>query len=161
MIWNVVDYISDLVARNAMARECGYKLRRVTGLSGLEELLGSGDGNCVAVDVTSDGQVRQTFGGGFYQKRIYTVFVLSRYDYGRMESLSEALRQCRALFYQMLSALYRDSARLENEHLIYLNSSNITYKELSPDIAEHYAGLYFMLEFDEPLELVYDEGQWI
>lgn len=157
---NLYNYISGLLARNRLATAEGFTLRRVSGLAGLEEVVADvATSNIVAVDMTTDGNIHESRGGGFFAKRVHTVFILKRWKYPDMESLDNALKSCRRLMNQMISEMLT-SRRAGRGEMTYLNESSIVWREMSPDISTHLTGLYFMLEFDEPTDITYSDDDW-
>lgn len=153
-------YLEHLLRRNKLAKQFGFKLRKVSGIDGLEELMADSKlESCVALDLTNDGRLYQSQGGGFYEVRVQTIFILRRYEYARMPSLDTALSVCRNLFRQLLAQMVVDS-KVPGSPMGYLNVSQVNFRELSPELGAHSTGLYFMLEFDEPYNLVYDEQAW-
>lgn len=153
-------YLRSLMDANKLCQEYGFRLRKCSGVDGLEELMQDPTLTAaVALDLTTDGSVYQVSGGGFFEVRVNTIFLLHKYEYGRMSSLDTSVELCRTLFRQFLSRMIVDSKDVGSP-MCYLNTQSVQFRELEPELSNHLTGLYFHLQFEEPYNLVYEEAAW-
>ena len=124
--------------------------------------------NFVMIDDTTDGN---TFSEGvsFFQRRVYTVFILAAYRWDDMEDRKAKLNLCREIFKQFVRRMIWDRAQLENEDkdddFTFLNVEKIYSKEFGRYTMSGVTGLYFMVENDEPESMEYEdelqmESEW-
>ena len=129
-------------------------------MNSLEEVLGGfrKQSAFFAVDDTNDG-VTERRSGGFFKKRTFTIFLMKRHEFNNMADRQSALDICRQLYRQVHSKLLKDRENMNNE-LIYLNTDNVYSRELGEYFISGCTGLYFMIDVSEPINLMYDEGEW-
>lgn len=153
-------YFLDMAADNRLANKHGFYPCTCSGVDSLQGVLDEfrKKANFICVEDTNDGATIQR-GGGWFQKRIVTVFILARYRFNDMDDRREKLNTCRQIFRQFKSRMIVDKDRLDNE-LVTINLSRIMKKELSQYFISGCTGLYFMVEFDEPENLCYNEAEW-
>lgn len=158
--FNAYDYFEKICAKNKLARSERFGFCRVTGLEGMEEALTNlrKTEAFFCIDATNDGSTVQA-NGGFFKRRVFTVFLLKRYKFGDMSAHQEALGICRALFDQICSRMLLDREILLGD-LIYLNTDRIHFREMEKYFLSGCAGIYFMIDIDEPLDLSYESEQW-
>jgi len=153
-------YIDKLTNTNILAQEKEFFPCRCSGLYYLEELLANLRSQkafvCVS-DTSEDATHRQ--GGGWFKRRVFTVFILMRYNTRSQQDYSEKLAICRELFRQFHSRFIVDEADLANE-MAYLAVDEIRSRELGGDFLNGTTGLYFMISMDEPLDLQYNGEEW-
>lgn len=77
-----------------------------------------------------------------------------------MNDRQQQLAICRELFQQLMSKMIVDEDDLEND-LVYLHSENVMSRELGQYFMSGCTGLYFMIEVSEPIDLVFDDTQWL
>lgn len=153
-------YVLSLCAANRLCRREGFRFRTCSGLGQLQGVLDSlrsASRFVVADDVCTGETVRR--GGAFFQRRTFTLFLLSRCRFGDEADRRRALALCRELRRQLQSRLVRDSVRLEDE-LVYLHVDQMPSTESGEHLAAGCAGLYMMVTVDEPLDLCYREEEW-
>lgn len=155
-------YFSDLCGRNRLAKESSFQF---CTCSGIESLQGPLDRFKTAkaffcLDDTNDGQMFQGRSGGFFKKRTFTVFIMHRYTLRDEADRMRALGLCRDLFLQIMSRMLIDRDDLSNE-LVYLHTDNVLSRELGQYFMNGCTGLYFMIDVSEPVDLKYDESEWI
>lgn len=155
-------YFATMTARNRLAAESGFRFCTCSGIESLQGPLDSfrRDRSFVCLDDTNDGAMFQGKGGGWYKKRTFTVFLLHRYTFGDEPSRIEALGRCRTLFRQMVSRMIVDADDLRNE-MIYLHTESILSRELGQYFLNGCTGLYFMIDLSEPVNLKYNDKEWI
>lgn len=153
-------YFEQICSKNKLAIEQGFRFCRVMGLHGMEEAIsGIKKHTCFfCVDDTNDGTTVQS-NGGFFKRRVFTVFLLKRYKFGDMEEQHRALEVCRRLYDQICSRMIVDKEELGNQ-LIYLNTERIHFREMEKYFLSGCAGVYFMIDVDEPINLCYEPEQW-
>lgn len=98
--------------------------------------------------------------GGFFRRRVFTVYILSRFKVNDTDDQEGKMNLCRELFRQFHSKLLRDEAKLDNE-MIYLNVGDIRSRDIGGMFLTGCTGLYFMVSVDEPVNLCYDEDEWM
>lgn len=108
-------------------------------------------------DVCEESTVQR--GGGWYKRRVFTVFLLHRYDVRRLGDLMEKMDLCRELLRQFHSRMIHDADNLGNR-LTYLDVANVRSRELGGDFLNGCTGLYFMVAIDEPTDLQFRPDEW-
>ena len=154
--FDIKEYIAQ-VAENVLSQQPDYdfQLTEVSGLGGLEGII-SGQvayDNFIATDSTGDGYVYQQPNGGYFMRRVATVFIMRKYPYMDMAAMREEVEKCRRYFNLIAAQMVADQPDLETK-LIYLNTERIVIREFEPETSGHFTGLYFMLEFSQPYSLV-------
>ena len=138
-------------------RNFDYTFTEVSGVNGLEGILSGAVqfDNFMATDSTGDGYIVMNPNGGYFIRRVATVFIVRKYAYGNMADQLDQVQQCRLWFKRILRQMVKDQDDLKNQ-LIYLNTERVAFRELAPEMAEHFTGLYFMLEFSQPYDVLND-----
>lgn len=153
-------YLYKLTEKNKLARENDFFPCSCSGISHLEEMLSSSRSHkafvCVS-DVSEDSTQRHS--GGWFKRRVFTVFILCRYNTRSQDDYRDKIGVCRELFRQMHSRFLIDEHDLQNE-LAYLDVENIRSRELGGQFLNSCTGLYFMLSIDEPIDLQYNRDEW-
>lgn len=135
-----------------------FSLTEVSGLGGLEGIL-SGQvhqNNFIATDSTGDGYISQHSNGGYFLRRVATIFIVRKYQYGNMADMLVNVEICRAIFKRILRQMIADKDKLAN-NLVYINTERIAFREFEPETSAHFTGLYFMLEYEQPYNILSDE----
>lgn len=156
--FNIKAYIAR-VAETVLSLQPGYdfQLTEVSGLAGLEGIV-SGQvayDNFIATDSTGDGSLLQQPNGGYFIRRVATVFIMRKYPYMDMAQMLTEMDKCRKYFRLILRQMVKDAPNLQN-NLVYLNTDRVTFREFAPETAAHFTGLYFMFEFSQPYDLARD-----
>lgn len=153
-------YLSGLIEKNKLAQSHSFAFCSCSGIGYLEELLGRmrEARNFVCLSDISEESITKV-GGAWFKRRVFTVFLLSRYDVRRFADYREKLALCRDLFRQLHSRFIVDEAALQSE-LVYLNVADIRSRELGGDFLNGCTGLYFMLALDEPTDLGFRKEEW-
>ena len=160
--FNAIAYFYALTERNKLAQEKGFVPVTISNTDNLEGLMEEYRDNdrFVAVTDTNSGNLSSPDGAyGFSKRRAYTVFILSAYEYGNMQSRQEELELCRELFRQFVSRILRDKY-LYDEKQMYFDTHAIPNQELGRYYLSGMAGLHFTLYVQEPVDLQYEEDQW-
>lgn len=160
-MFDFISYMEKLTASNRLAVSNGFKHSTNSGISYLEGMLEqyTRTANFVSTsDVCSE--TRFLSSGGWFKRRVFTVFVLMRYKYGDAKDCAAKLATCRELFRQFESRFIHDTEALGNQ-LVYLNAEDVRSNEIGGTFLNGCTGLYFMISLDEPSELVYNATEWI
>lgn len=160
--FDAIAYFYALTERNKLAQEKGFVPVTISNTDNLEGLMEEYRDNdrFVAVTDTNSGNLSSPDGAyGFSKRRAYTVFILSAYEYGNMQSRQEELELCRELFRQFVSRILRDKY-LYDEKQMYFDTHAIPNQELGRYYLSGVAGLHFTLYVQEPVDLQYEENQW-
>jgi len=153
-------YVSGLVRSNRLARREGFRFATCSGIGQLQGVMDGlrTAGRFVVADDVCTGETRQQ-GGAFFQRRTFTLFILSRCRLGDEPDRARQLGLCRELRRQLQSRLLRDSQRLQDE-LVYLQTSEMPGTELGEHFAGGCTGLYMMVSVDEPVDVSYNVEEW-
>lgn len=160
--FDAIAYFYAMTERNKLAQEKGFVPVTISNTDNLEGLMEEYRDNdrFVAVTDTNSGNLSSPDGAyGFSKRRAYTVFILSAYEYGNMQSRQEELELCRELFRQFVSRILRDKY-LYDEKQMYFDTHAIPNQELGRYYLSGVAGLHFTLYVQEPVDLQYEENQW-
>lgn len=147
---------------NRLAKEKGFIPVTISNTDNLEGLMEEYRDNdrFVAVADTSSGNIASPDGAyGFQKRRAYTVFILSAYEYGDMNSRQEELDLCRELFRQFLTRILRDKY-LYDEKQMFFDTKAVPNQEIGRYYLSGMTGLHFTLYTWEPIDLQYEENQW-
>ena len=162
MIFDALEYFKTLGEKNRLCKQHGFKPVFCSGPDSIEGVMQEFQktANFVMIDDTTDGN---TFSEGvsFFQRRVYTVFILAAYHWDDMEDRKAKLNLCREIFKQFVRRMIWDRARLENEDedddFTFLNVEKVDSKEFGRYTMNGVTGLYFMVENDEPESMEYED----
>lgn len=161
--FDAVAYFRTLTDKNRLARTNGFTpvvISSSDNLEGLFEMYRDRD-RFVAVSDTSSGNLSSPDGTyGFSKRRAYTVFILSAYQYDNMDDRQRQLELCREIFRQFVARILRDKY-LYNEKQMFFDTHAIPNQEIGRYFLSGMTGLHFTLYVQEPVDLVYDERQWL
>lgn len=161
--FDAVAYFEDMTRRNRLAVEKGFlpvTISNSDNLEGLFEEYRDHD-RFVAVSDTNSGNLSSPDGAyGFSKRRAYTVFILSAYEYGNMLSRRKELGLCRKLFFQFVSKIIHDKYSYEEKQM-YFDTHAIPNQEIGRYYLSGMTGMHFTLYVQEPVDLVFDEEQWL
>lgn len=154
-------YIARLTAANRICRSEGFKPTTCSGINYLEGLLEdyADTSRFVCTSDVCDESLRQV-AGGWMKRRLFTLFILSRFDYGDRSSQAAAMDLCREVSRQMLSRMLRDREEAVDSPLLYLDLSDVRSQELGGTFLQGATGLYMFIAMDEPTSIAYDETEW-
>lgn len=161
--FDAVAYFVAMTMRNRLAQERGFLPVTISNTDNLEGLMEEYRDNdrFVAITDTNSGNLSSSDGAyGFMKRRAYTVFILSAYEYGNMLARQEELELCRELFRQFVSRILRDKY-LYDEKQMYFDTNAIPNQEIGRYYLSGMTGLHFTLYVQEPVDLVYEEEQWL
>jgi hypothetical protein len=160
-MFNSYDYFADICAKNKLTVSGKYKFCRVTGLGNLEEVIQNfkREQAYFCIDDTNDGYTYRSQGGGYFERRMYIVYLLKKYPLNDMQKQHDALDECRRIYRSVCTKLVKDRSRLEND-LIYLLTDRLPYYEMEGYAISGVTGLYAMISVDEPVNLCYNANDW-
>ena len=159
-MFDFIEYIKELTQTNKLAISQGFEHTTCSGINYLEGMLEQYQTTANFV-CTTDTCQESTFqqSGGWFKRRVYTVFILARHEYGNMDDYAAKLDICRELFRQLQSRFLHDSELLQTQ-LLYLHTEDIRSNELGATFLNGCTGLYFMLSMDEPTDITYNPQEW-
>ena len=159
-LFDFVGYIKDLTKQNRLANVHQFVPCTCYGIGYLEDVLSRLRNErafvCVS-DVCEESITRH--GGGWFKRRVFTVFLLSRYNIRDTEDYHTKMNLCRELFRQFHSRFIVDEHRLQSE-LTYMAVDEIRSRELGGQFLNGCTGRYFMVALDEPTDLQYNQDEW-
>ncbi len=158
--FNFPAYLKTLTEENRLAATCGFRPSVCSGVQHIEGLLQEFQrtANFVCTsDICEESTLQR--GGGWFKRRVFTVFILMRYRFGDTADQAAKMATVRELFRQFQSRILRDSQDLEN-NFVYVNTADIRSRELGGSFLSGCTGLYFMLSMDEPTDLCFRRDEW-
>lgn len=161
--FDAIAYFYAMTERNKLAKEKGFIPVTISNTDNLEGLMEDYRDNdrFVAVTDTSSGNLSSADGAyGFMKRRAYTVFILSAYEYGNMLERQKELELCRKLFLQFVSRILRDKY-LYDEKQMYFDTHAIPNQEIGRYYLSGMTGLHFTLYVQEPVDLIFEQSQWL
>lgn len=155
-------YFFRLGQTNRLARTNSFHVDYCSGIDALEGMMASyrDAANFIFVDDTTSAN---TFGAkpGWFDRKVYAVYVLAGYEYGNEEDFKAKMALCRTIFKQILSRVIRDKAEMKyGKALMFLNLESVSSHEFGRYSFNGATGLFFQLQNNEPLNLVYDPEEW-
>ncbi len=161
--FDAILYFSDMARQNRLAVKEGFQPVTISNSDNLEGIfeMYRDHSRFVAISDTNSGNLSSPDGAyGFSKRRAYTVFILSAYEYDNMEDRQRNLDLCRQLFHQFVSKIIRDKY-LYDEKEMYFDTHAIPNQEIGRYYLSGMTGLHFTLYVQEPIDLVYDDAQWV
>ena len=159
-LFDFVGYIKGLTQQNRLANDHQFVPCTCSGIGYLEDVLSRLRNErafvCVS-DVCEESITRH--GGGWFKRRVFTVFLLSRYNVRDTEDYHTKMNLCRELFRQFHSRFIVDEHRVQSA-LTYMAVDEIRSRELGGQFLNGCTGLYFMVALDEPTDLQYNQDEW-
>ena len=154
------EYIAQLARTNRLAVDHAFAPCQCSGIGYLEGMLEGMRRERAFVCTTdvTDGEVYQR-GGGWFRRRLLTVFILHRYRSDSPGDYEEKMNLCRELFRQFLTRHLLDEADLQRQSA-FLNVGNVRFRELGGEFLNGLTGLYYMLSMDEPHPLCFNPEEW-
>lgn len=153
-------YFKRLASLNKLAREHAFYPCSCSGINTLEDVLEHfrTEKAFVCVDDTNDTAI-QCRNGSWFQRRVFTVFILIRYRMMDMTDRANKLNICRQLFRQIHSRMIVDKHKSDGD-LAYLNVEDVLVRELGEYFISGCTGLYFTIDNFEPVNLCYNDEEW-
>ena len=157
-----LQYFMDLAGKNKLVKENNFFCAYCSGPGALDGFV---DGyrdyaNFFLVDDTTSGN---TFGAkpGWFDRKVYAIYVIVGYEHDNEASYKAALAMARRIFKQVLSRVIRDKASYKfGQALMYLNLDTVYSQEFGRYSFNGATGLWFQLQNNEPLNLVFDQNEW-
>lgn len=160
--FNAPAYFKDLAEKNKLAKTNSFMVGYCAGPDGINDVLQDFRKvkNFILIDDTTS-QNTYSHGVTFFDRNVYTVFILAGYKMDDMEDRQEKLNLCRKIFRQFHSRLIKDKSSLVfGNELSYLDVQSILSKELPRYSLNGVTGLYFMVNNEEPVDLTYNANDW-
>ncbi len=162
-MFNAIDYFKNLAETNLLCQENEFHPATVSGpdgIEGIQEVFPKYK-NFVLVDDTTSQQTYSK-GVGFFDRNVYTVFIVASFRWDDMADREEKMELCRKIFRQFHSKMIRDKHEweYENQELEYLDVGGVYSKEFPRYSFPNLTGLYFMVNNDEPVDLTYKPEEW-
>lgn len=156
-MFDAISYLKQISSENLLATDNAFYIGECSGIEGIEPLMQKyrTKANFIMVDDTVDGSMVSN-NVGWFNRRVYTVFVFAQYREDSMDDRRKKLDLCREIFRQLLTRLIADQPKYEYD-LIYMRTKLIQYHELSSWNFSGVTGVYFMVTVDEPVDLTYYE----
>lgn len=154
-MFDPISYMKNLHWELKITRE-KYTFATVSGVNDLEEVLENSKRNdfFFTVDDSQDGYTYRS-GGGYFERRPYTVFILGKAAYGDMTARGEVLSEAKGIFRSLLSRLI-----LDKRNIPVLDMERIPFYEVPPGFATGCSGIYFIFNVDVPVNLTYNATEW-
>lgn len=155
-------YILEMARKNKIVKDHNFYCDFCSGADGLEQVMANYRDyfNFFLVDDTTSAN---TTGNkpGYFDRKVYTVYIICGYDHGDNEMYKESMERARTIFKQLLSRMIRDKASFEyGKGLMYLNLETIYSQEFGRYSFNGATGLFFNVQNNVPLNLVYDPNEW-
>lgn len=155
-MFDPVAYMMDIHGK-LKATMTKYKFTKVSGVDNLEGVLQNSrhESYFFAVDDSEDGITFRGAGGGFFERRQYTVFILGKAKYGDMTKRAEVLDEARSIYRSIVTRIIKDKGTIP-----IINTEQIRFFEVPPAFATGCSGLYFNFSVENAIDLVYNAADW-
>lgn len=157
-----IAYFHQLTAENRTCQEHHFVATSCSGPDTVQGVMQQfrKASNFVMVSDTVDSNTHSC-GEGFFDRNVYTVWIVAAYKRDDMEDREQKLNLCRYIFRQFLSRMLRDKYREAYEgQLEFLDITHVYSSELGRYSLNGVTGLYFMVTSDEPIDIQYDDSLW-
>lgn len=157
-----LQYFVEMSQKNKLVKSNNFYSGYCSGPDALEQVMAEyrDHANFFLVDDTTSAN---TFGAkpGWFDRKVYAVYIIVGYEYGNEEKYKDALNLARKIFKQMLSRVIKDKASLKyGKALMYLNLESVSSQEFGRYSFNGATGLFFQLQNNEPLNLIFDQDEW-
>lgn len=150
-----------MTEHNKLCKEHGFKAVTASGPENLEGVMAEyrKTENFVIIDDTSDNRV---FCGkpGWFTVSTVTVWIVAATHYNDGDDRKEKMELCREIFRQFLARLISEQQVKGRQDLMFMELEQVLYKELGRYSLNGATGLYFMLDSQEPTNLVSRKDEW-
>ena len=157
--WNAVEFFKDLVARNKLCRENGFKCTTISGLDGLEESLARMQSTPNQVMVADNAAGITRFDNTPHTTKIRTVFIAMRHAHDDMAARQRCMDIIFEIHRQFCSMLIQEKIRLE-EDMQFLDPQ-VTLQEVDKYLVPDTAICMFELSVGKYIDLSYNAEEWI
>ena len=157
-----LQYFVEMAGKNKLVKTNNFYCGFCSGPDGLDQVMAEyrNHANFFLVDDTTSGN---TFGAkpGWFDRKVYAIYIIVGYELGNEEKYKEALALARRIFKQLLSRVISDKASMKyGQALMYLNLNTVYSQEYGRYSFNGATGLFFQLQNNEPLNLVFDPDEW-
>ena len=150
-----------MTEHNKLCKEHEFKAVTASGPENLEGVMAEyrKTENFVIIDDTSDNRV---FCGkpGWFTVSTVTVWIVAATHYNDGDDRKEKMELCREIFRQFLARLISEQQVKGRQDLMFMELEQVLYKELGRYSLNGATGLYFMLDSQEPTNLVSRKDEW-
>lgn len=160
--FDALEYFKHLAESNKLAKDNGFIVDFCSGPEALAPAMANfrDAANFIFIDDTSAGNTHSNK-VGWFDKSVYTVFIIAGWDM-RKNDYNKKLRLCRTIFRQLLSKVIHDiKQRTYGDELVYLQINNVYTNEFGRYSFNGATGMMFMINNEEPTNLIYDPEQWL
>lgn len=160
--FDALAYFRHLAECNRLAQENCFLPCFCSGPDGINGIIQEfrTTANFIMIDDTTS-QNTYSQGVGFFERNVYTVFIIAAYRHDDMADREEKLGLCRRIFRQFHSRMIHDKEEyVYGDSLEYLQVHNIYSKELPRYSMNGVTGLYFMVNNEEAVDLTYNSDEW-
>lgn len=160
--FDAIGYFRDMAKKNKLAKKNGFIATVISNIDNIEGLMDEfrNADRFIAISDTSSGNLSSLDGTyGFSCNRAFTVFILSGYEFGDMESREKELDLCREIFHQFVSRIIHDKYEY-NGLQTFFDTTSFPNQELGRHFLNGVTGLHFTVYMRTPKDLEYDGSQW-
>lgn len=155
-------YFVELAGKNKLVKKNGFYCGYCSGPDGMDQVMAEyrDYANFFLVDDTT---TSNTFGAkpGWFDRKVYAVNIIVGYEHGNEEEYKKALALARTIFKQILSRVIRDKSEMKyGKAMMYLNLETVYSQEFGRYMLNGATGLFFQLQNNEPLNLIFDPDEW-
>ncbi len=155
-------YFLELAQKNKLIRQNGFYCGYCSGPDGLGEVMENyrDYANFFLVDDTTSSN---TFCSkpGWFDRKVYAVNIIVGYEHNDEMKFKEALGLARTIFKQLLSRVISDKASMKyGKSMMYMNLDTIYSQEYGRYMFNGSTGLFFQIQNNEPLNLIFDPNEW-
>ena len=161
-IFDALGYFEKLAKTNKLAIENDFFPCFCSGPDGIQDVMQnfSKHKNFIMIDDTTS-QNTYSRGVTYFDKNVYTVFILAGHKWDDMKDREAKLNLCRRIFRQIHSKMIYDKTTMAyGDMLEYLDVDSVYSKELPRYSMNGTTGLYLMVNNDEPVDLTYNNDEW-
>lgn len=157
--WNAADFFEQLIKKNKLAQEAGFRFARVSSLEGFHDAINTtiSAKALMAVSDTSSGAMMVA--GAPRTRRVKTVFLFMRHGVNDNKARENALAKLEELFRQLMSALILEKTKLTEDHLFI--DDRISFTEIDKYFFTGGACAYFQIAVDTATDISYNADEWL
>lgn len=157
-----LQYFVDMAGKNKLVKQNSFYRGFCSGPDGLDQVMAEyrDHANFFLVDDTTSSN---TFGAkpGWFDRKVYAVYIVVGYEHGDEVQYKKALALARRIFKQLLSRIIKDKASMQyGKALMYMNLETVYSHEYGRYSFNGATGLFFQIQNNEPLNLVFDPDEW-
>ncbi|MFW5600402.1 MAG: hypothetical protein ACOCOC_04130 [Prevotella sp.] len=159
--FDTIEKVKWLTEHNLLCKQNGFKAVTASGPENMEGVMAEyrKTENFIVIDDTSDNRVYSGRPGWFTRSTI-TVWIMAAVKYNDGDDYNEKMKLCREIFRQFVARLIYEKQKLMKPELMFLDLSNILYKELGRYSINGACGLYFMIDNEAPTDLTFKQNEW-